>query len=256
MSHPGRTSNLLTDRDAGLPDLAFLPAVLAASSPQPRPPATCSPPSGCGSGTTSALSRNIRADASPTATGNTSAGWATPCSTRWPAPSAPRAWPPSAGYGFAKYVFRGRNALLGAVLGTIMVPATALAIPTYLLFSKARLGEHAVGGDPAVAGQPVRLLPDVGLRPRRGTGHHPGRGPHRRRRRTGDLLQASRCAAWRPGFVTVLLFTLVATWNNYFLPLIMLNNPNSSPITVGLSAWDVAGRRRRAEPTPRCSPWS
>jgi len=44
-----------------------------------------------------------------------------------------------AGYGFARYVFRGRGPLLGLVLGTIMVPTTALAIPTYLLFSKAGL---------------------------------------------------------------------------------------------------------------------
>jgi multiple sugar transport system permease protein len=35
----------------------------------------------------------------------------------------------------------------------------------------------------------------------------------------------------------VLLFTLVATWNNYFLPLIMLNDPRYYPITVGLSTW-------------------
>ena len=37
--------------------------------------------------------------------------------------------------------------------------------------------------------------------------------------------------------MTVLLFTLVATWNNYFLPLIMLNDPDLYPITVGLSSW-------------------
>ena len=40
-----------------------------------------------------------------------------------------------------------------------------------------------------------------------------------------------------PGLVTVLLFTLVATWNNYFLPLIMLNDPDLYPITVGLARW-------------------
>jgi multiple sugar transport system permease protein len=40
-----------------------------------------------------------------------------------------------------------------------------------------------------------------------------------------------------PGLVTVLLFTLVTTWNNYFLPLIMLNNPQLYPVTVGLSSW-------------------
>ncbi|WP_423924272.1 carbohydrate ABC transporter permease [Frigoribacterium sp. 2-23] len=43
-----------------------------------------------------------------------------------------------------------------------------------------------------------------------------------------------------PGVVTVLLFALVSTWNNYFLPLIMLNNPNLYPATVGLAQWQQA----------------
>jgi multiple sugar transport system permease protein len=41
-----------------------------------------------------------------------------------------------------------------------------------------------------------------------------------------------------PGFVTVLLFTLVATWNNYFLPLIVLSDPKWFPLTVGLNQWN------------------
>ena len=41
-----------------------------------------------------------------------------------------------------------------------------------------------------------------------------------------------------PGVVTVLLFTVVATWNNYFLPLIMLSTPQWYPLTVGLNDWD------------------
>ena len=40
-----------------------------------------------------------------------------------------------------------------------------------------------------------------------------------------------------PGSVTVLLFSLVATWNNYFLPLIMLNSAEKFPLTVGLALW-------------------
>jgi multiple sugar transport system permease protein len=40
-----------------------------------------------------------------------------------------------------------------------------------------------------------------------------------------------------PGLVTVVLLTLVTTWNNYFLPLIMLNDPKLYPITVGLASW-------------------
>ena len=40
-----------------------------------------------------------------------------------------------------------------------------------------------------------------------------------------------------PGVVTVLLFAVVATWNNYFLPLIMLSTPSKFPLTVGLAQW-------------------
>ncbi|WP_348650204.1 hypothetical protein [Verrucosispora sp. WMMD573] len=35
----------------------------------------------------------------------------------------------------------------------------------------------------------------------------------------------------------MLLFNLVATWNNYFLPLIMLKNPDWYPLTIGLKTW-------------------
>lgn len=45
----------------------------------------------------------------------------------------------AAGYGFAKFRFPGRSLLLSGLLGAIMVPATALAIPTYLLLSKVSL---------------------------------------------------------------------------------------------------------------------
>lgn len=43
------------------------------------------------------------------------------------------------GYGFAKFRFRGDRAAFNLVVGAVMVPATALAIPTYLLFAKAGL---------------------------------------------------------------------------------------------------------------------
>jgi multiple sugar transport system permease protein len=43
-----------------------------------------------------------------------------------------------------------------------------------------------------------------------------------------------------PGVITVLLFALVATWNNYFLPLIMLNSSGLYPLTVGLAQLQAA----------------
>jgi multiple sugar transport system permease protein len=143
-----------------------------------------------------------------------------------------------AGYGFARYVFRGRGLLLGLVLGTIMVPTTALAIPTYLLFAKVSLVNT-----PWAIILPSLVSP-FGLFLM---------WVYARDAVSDSVLEAARIdgagelaiffqVVWRslmPGFVTVLLFTLVATWNNYFLPLIMLNDPRYYPITVGLSSWSA-----------------
>jgi multiple sugar transport system permease protein len=41
----------------------------------------------------------------------------------------------------------------------------------------------------------------------------------------------------RPAIVTVLLLSVVATWNNYFLPLAMLSTSSRYPITVGIGLW-------------------
>lgn len=42
-----------------------------------------------------------------------------------------------AGYAIAKYTFRGRETLFNVVLGGVLVPATALALPLFLIFSQA-----------------------------------------------------------------------------------------------------------------------
>jgi multiple sugar transport system permease protein len=141
------------------------------------------------------------------------------------------------GYGFAKYVFRGRGALLGAVLGTIMVPTTALAIPTYLLFSKVGLVDTPWAVIlPSLVSPFGFFLMWVYTR----DAVHDSLLDAARIDGAGELAIFFRVAlpSLVPGFVTVVLFTLVATWNNYFLPLIMLSDPRYFPITVGLSAWE------------------
>jgi multiple sugar transport system permease protein len=140
------------------------------------------------------------------------------------------------GYGFAKYRFRGNRALFGVVLGSIMVPSTALAIPTYLLFSRIGL----------VNTRWAIILPSLvspfGLYLMRvyAAGAVPDSVIEAARIDGAGELRIFWHVALRmlmPGFVTVLLFTLVATWNNYFLPLIMLNDPGLYPVTVGLANW-------------------
>jgi multiple sugar transport system permease protein len=144
-----------------------------------------------------------------------------------------------AGYAFAKYDFPGGKALFSVTLGAIMIPLTALAIPTYLLFSAAGLTNT-----PWAVILPSLVSPF---------------GVFLMRVYAADavddsLIEAARMDGasefrifWQvairllgPGIVTVFLFALVATWNNYFLPLIMLNSQDLYPLTVGLAQQQAA----------------
>ena len=142
------------------------------------------------------------------------------------------------GYGFAKFAFRGKNFLFLAVLGSIMVPTTALAIPTYLLFSDVGLVNTgwAIVLPSLVSPFGIFLMrvyaadavPDSLIEAGRVDGASELR-----------IFFSIVLRLLVPGFVTVLLFTLVATWNNYFLPLIMLSDPALYPVTVGLAQWQA-----------------
>jgi multiple sugar transport system permease protein len=142
----------------------------------------------------------------------------------------------AAGYAFAKYDFPGSKALFSVTLGAIMIPTTALAIPTYLLFAGVGLTNTplAVILPSLVSPFGVFLMrvyaadavPDGLIEAAR----IDGAGEFRIFWQVALRLVA-------PGLVTVFLFSLVATWNNYFLPLIMFSNSSLYPVTVGLTLW-------------------
>lgn len=144
-----------------------------------------------------------------------------------------------AGYAFAKFRFPGSTALFSITLGAVMIPLTALALPTYLLFSSAGLTDTpwAVIIPSLVSPFGVYLMrvyaadaiPDGLIEAARVD----GAGELRIFAQVGLRLLG-------PGLVTVFLFTLVATWNNYFLPLIMLNSSDLYPLTVGLAQIQAA----------------
>ncbi|MEV7042341.1 carbohydrate ABC transporter permease [Amycolatopsis sp. NPDC051061] len=141
-----------------------------------------------------------------------------------------------AGYGLARFSFWGKRFFETALLGMIMVPATALVLPTYLILS--HLGIVNTMG--------AVILPSL-LSP---FGTYLVR-VYVAESVPADLLDAARldrASEWRifwqvavpmirPALVTVFLFTLVSTWNNYFLPLVMLSDADLFPLTVGLTTW-------------------
>ncbi|MFH8238798.1 carbohydrate ABC transporter permease [Streptomyces sp. G6] len=142
------------------------------------------------------------------------------------------------GYALAKFDFPGRRAVFAVVIGAVAVPGTALAVPTFLMFSKMGLTNTPwaviipslispfglylmwVFASEAI---PTELMEAARI---------DGAGEVRTFFRVALPLLA-------PGIVTVLLFTMVATWNNYFLPLVMLKDPDWYPLTLGLNSWNA-----------------
>ncbi len=43
-----------------------------------------------------------------------------------------------------------------------------------------------------------------------------------------------------PGLVTIFLFQFIGIWNNFFLPMVMLQSQKLYPITMGLFNWNAA----------------
>ena len=140
------------------------------------------------------------------------------------------------GYGLAKYSFRGRRVVFGLVVGSLMVPATALVVPLFLL-------EHFMGLTNTYQGVVLPLIvypfgvyfmsifaadavPDNLV----DSARVDGAGELR------TLWQIGR-PLLMPGIVTLFLLSFIGTWNNYFLPLVLLGTESRFPLTVGLSAW-------------------
>ncbi|MFI7498153.1 carbohydrate ABC transporter permease [Streptomyces sp. NPDC049687] len=141
------------------------------------------------------------------------------------------------GYALAKFDFPGKRAVFATVIGAVAVPGTALAVPTFLMFSKMGLTDTPWAVIIPSLVSPFGLylmwvfateaIPTELLEAARIDGAGEAR--------TFFTVALPLLA---PGIVTVLLFTTVATWNNYFLPLIMLKDPDWYPLTLGLSAWN------------------
>ena len=140
------------------------------------------------------------------------------------------------GYALAKFRFPGRKAVFAVIIGAISVPGIALAVPQFLLFAKLNLTNT-----PAAMIIPSLISP-FGLYLM---------WIFSEQAVPQELLEAARVDGasefrtfWQislpllaPGIVTTALFTIVATWNNYFLPLIMLKDSNWYPLTIGLNQW-------------------
>lgn len=142
-----------------------------------------------------------------------------------------------AGYALAKYAFPGREAVFNVILAAVLVPATALALPLFLLFSRVDMTDTVWSvllpstvspfGVYLVRIYAAAAVPDELLEAARLDGASERR-----------IFFSISARLMGPALVTVFLFQFVVVWNNYLLPLVMLQNDRLYPITVGLEAWN------------------
>lgn len=141
------------------------------------------------------------------------------------------------GYALAKYQFAGREVIFNIVIGGVLVPATALALPLFLMFTQVNLTNTfwAVFLPSIVSPFGVYLgrifaaaaVPDEIIEAARIDG-------------AGEVRTffSVSIRLMTPALVTIFLFQFVGIWNNFFLPLIMLRNNDLYPVTLGLYTWN------------------
>jgi ABC-type glycerol-3-phosphate transport system permease component len=139
-----------------------------------------------------------------------------------------------AGYSFARLRYRGKNFLYMSVVALLMIPGLLTLIPLFLLIKSLGMLDSYLGLIIAFAAggqaftifvfrQSFASLPE-------------------------ELFEAARidgCGELRvfwqivlplskPIIGTMAIWNLLAIWNEYMMPLVLMSNPDKFPITVGL----------------------
>ncbi|MET9243313.1 carbohydrate ABC transporter permease [Nonomuraea sp. NPDC003709] len=140
------------------------------------------------------------------------------------------------GYGLAMYRFRGRGVMMGAIIGSFLVPGALLTIPSFLLYTDLRLIDtpwaiivpsffnafsvylakvYAEGAIPPELLEAARI---------------DGAGEYRIFFLIGARLMST-------GAATIFLLGFVGSWNSFFGPLVYLRDQYKWPVMLGLYSW-------------------
>lgn len=138
-----------------------------------------------------------------------------------------------AGFGFAKYDFKGRNALFVLVLATMMIPSQVTMIPVYLILNSLGLTNTMTGIVlPGLVGafaiflfrQFMSTIPTELLEATRLDGASEYR----------IFLQIALPIS-KPILAVQAILTFIAGWNSFLWPLIIANDESLYTLSVGLS---------------------
>ena len=142
-----------------------------------------------------------------------------------------------AAFALSKYQFRGRNTALLAILATLMIPVTVVLVPVFLIISEMGLTNNSWGIILPVVATPTGVfllrqymltIPD-------------------------ELLEAARmdhASEWRiywriilplatPALAVVGIFSIISRWNEFLLPLLVLNKAEARTLQLALAGYQT-----------------
>jgi multiple sugar transport system permease protein len=140
----------------------------------------------------------------------------------------------AAGYGFAKLRFAGRDRIFRGLLAALVIPGQVAMVPLFLMLKPLGLvntyGGVIVPGLASIFGiflvrQYARSIPDELLEAARIDGASEFR-----------IFVSVVLPALKPIVVTLGVFTLLATWNDFMWPLIVLSDQELYTLPVALAA--------------------
>jgi multiple sugar transport system permease protein len=141
-----------------------------------------------------------------------------------------------AGYSMTKLHFATRRVFAALVVGSLMVPSAVLVIPLFILEQRIHLTDTYQGvilpsllsafGIFFMMVYTNESMPDQLIDAAKvdGAGHL-------------RIFHQVALPILKPGVVTIVLISFIASWNNYFLPLVLLSNRKLFPMTLGLDNW-------------------
>ena len=138
------------------------------------------------------------------------------------------------GYGFARFTFRGKNLVFAVVIAVLMVPQASLVLPLYSLLSDVGLADSVVGVGLVMI---VFQLPFSIFLMRNSFESIP-----REMEEAALVDGCSNLGTFRrislpvvaPGLVTVALFAFLNSWNEFLIPLVLLNDGSKFTLSLML----------------------
>lgn len=140
------------------------------------------------------------------------------------------------GYALSKYHFKMSGLVLSLTLGAMMIPQAATVIPIFLMIKSLGLMNSYIGVILPMLASPFGVyfmsiyIKDAMPTELIDSGRIDGANDY-------TIFTKIALPVLSPGYVTLFLIMFISTWNNFFLPLVLLSQSDRYPLTVGLSIW-------------------